>query len=225
MARRRRRPTKPDYSTWVAAAAPPGRARPRGAKCWVGLDRSQRELQRAVELGRSTLLRGDITRLPIGDRSTDVVTSSMAMMLVHPIDVALGEIRRSLRDAGELRLLLPTPSPLTMPTGWPISASSGQRAPPRSSRRPPSERTPGTRSSPPGSLCSRMNVVRFDRDCPTRVTAEAGHNSGTDRRVARGPSSKNPSARCASGSLVSCGRCSIAEGTNLPRLELCGIDK
>lgn len=92
-----------------------GPARPRGAKCWVGLDRSQRELQRAVELGRSTLLCGDITQLPIGDRSIDVVTSSMAMMLVHPIDVALGEIRRVLRDAGELHLLLPTPSPLTMP--------------------------------------------------------------------------------------------------------------
>lgn len=91
-----------------------GPARPPGAACWVGLDRSPRELQRAAELGRSALLRGDITHLPVRDGRVDVVTSSMAMMLVHPIDVALGEIRRVLGDAGELRLLLPTSSPLTM---------------------------------------------------------------------------------------------------------------
>lgn len=90
-----------------------GPARPARATRWVGVDRSPRELQRAVELGRSTVLRGDITQLPIGDGSNDVVTSSMAMMLVHPIDVALGEIGRVLRHAGELRLLLPTRSPLT----------------------------------------------------------------------------------------------------------------
>ncbi len=91
-----------------------GPARPAHATHWVGLDRSQKELQRAVELGRTALLRGDMTRLPIADRSVDVVTSSMAMMLIHPIDVALREIRRVLRDAGELRLLLPTRSPLTL---------------------------------------------------------------------------------------------------------------
>ncbi len=91
-----------------------GPARPPGAARWVGLDRSARELQRAAELRRGSLLRGDITQLPIGDRSVDVVTSSMTMMLVHPIDVALREIRRVLRDSGELRLLLPTSSPLTM---------------------------------------------------------------------------------------------------------------
>ncbi|MEO6629026.1 MAG: class I SAM-dependent methyltransferase [Aquihabitans sp.] len=90
-----------------------GPARSAGATHWVGVDRSPRELERAVELGRDRVLRGDITQLPIGDRSIDVVTSSMAMMLVHPIDVALGEIRRVLRDAGELRLLLPARSPLT----------------------------------------------------------------------------------------------------------------
>ncbi len=91
-----------------------GPARPAGATRWVGLDLSLRELRRAAELGRGGLLLGDITELPIADRSIDVLTSSMAMMLVQPIDVALGEIRRVLSDVGELRLLLPTRSPLTV---------------------------------------------------------------------------------------------------------------
>lgn len=93
-----------------------GPAKPAGSDQWVGLDLSMGELERAVALGRTTVLRGDMTRLPIADRCVDVVTSSMAMMLVQPIDVALGEIRRVLRDHGELRLLVPTPTPrpLTM---------------------------------------------------------------------------------------------------------------
>jgi SAM-dependent methyltransferase len=90
-----------------------GPAQPPTATRWVGLDRSRGELQRAVELGRDTLLQGDITQLPIAERTVDVVTSSMAMMLVHPIEQALSEIRRVLRNGGELRLLLPTPTPLT----------------------------------------------------------------------------------------------------------------
>jgi SAM-dependent methyltransferase len=91
-----------------------GPARPGQATRWVGVDRSSKELQRAVELGRSAVVCGDITQLPVGDASHDVVTSSMSMMLVQPIDVAVGEIARVLRHAGELRLLLPTRSPLTM---------------------------------------------------------------------------------------------------------------
>ena len=91
-----------------------GPARPAGATSWVGLDRSDRELLRAAKLGRGALVRGDITELPIDDQSVDVVTSSMAMMLVEPIDEALGEIRRVLRNGGELRLLLPAAAPLTM---------------------------------------------------------------------------------------------------------------
>lgn len=90
-----------------------GPARPQRATRWIGLDRSQGELQRAQQLDRGILLRGDITRLPIADRSIDVVTSSMAMMLVNPIDEALAEIHRVLRGSGELRLLLPTSTPLT----------------------------------------------------------------------------------------------------------------
>lgn len=90
-----------------------GAARPPAARRWVGLDRSQGELRRAAELGRPSLARGDITRLPVAGDSIDVVTCSMAMMLVHPIDQALGEIRRVLHSSGELRLLLPASAPLT----------------------------------------------------------------------------------------------------------------
>lgn len=88
-----------------------GPAKPADSTHWAGLDLSMGELERAVALGRSAVLRGDITRLPIVDGGLDVVTSSMAMMLVQPIDVALGEIRRVLSDHGELRLLVPTPTP------------------------------------------------------------------------------------------------------------------
>jgi SAM-dependent methyltransferase len=90
-----------------------GPARPSGIDRWLGLDLSAGELRRAAELGRASLVRGDITRLPVASGSVDLVTSSMAMMLVHPLERALGEITRVLTGNGELRLLLPTPAPLT----------------------------------------------------------------------------------------------------------------
>jgi SAM-dependent methyltransferase len=90
-----------------------GPARPTGAHRWVGLDRSVGELRRARETGRSAVVLGDATRLPIADGTVDVVTCSLALMLVRPLDEALAEIHRSLRDGGQLRLLLPTPGPLT----------------------------------------------------------------------------------------------------------------
>jgi SAM-dependent methyltransferase len=88
-----------------------GPARPESADRWVGIDRSAGELRRAANQGRGPLLRGDVTRLPIADACADVATSSMAMMLVRPLDAALQEVVRVLRPGGELRLLLPTPTP------------------------------------------------------------------------------------------------------------------
>lgn len=88
-------------------------ARPADARRWVGLDRSAGELHLARESGRGEVIRSDATMLPIVDGSVDVVTCSMALMLVRPLGAALAEIRRVLRGNGELRLLLPTPSPLT----------------------------------------------------------------------------------------------------------------
>jgi SAM-dependent methyltransferase len=86
-------------------------ARPEGAQRWAGLDRSHDELDRAAALDRGPLVRADMTTLPIADASVDVVTCSMAMMLVQPLDAALREVGRVLRPGGELRLLVPTPGP------------------------------------------------------------------------------------------------------------------
>ncbi len=88
-------------------------AKPKNAARWVGIDRSMTELRRAQQLGRTTILCGDATCLPIADRSVDIVTCSMALMLVHPPDLALREIHRILHPNGELRLLLPARTPLT----------------------------------------------------------------------------------------------------------------
>jgi SAM-dependent methyltransferase len=90
-----------------------GPARPLDPTHWVGLDRSTEELRRARDGGRSTLVLGDVTSLPIPNGSVDVVTCSMALMLVRPLGPALEEIHRVLRPSGELRLLLATPTPLT----------------------------------------------------------------------------------------------------------------
>ncbi len=90
-----------------------GPARPADALRWVGLDRSVGELHRAQEVGKSAVILGDASRLPIADGTVDVVTCSLALMLIRPLDDALREIHRVLREGGELRLLLPTPGPLT----------------------------------------------------------------------------------------------------------------
>lgn len=91
-----------------------GPARPAGLERWLGLDLSAGELGRAAELDRGPLVRGDITQLPVASGSVDLVTSSMSLMLVHPLDRALAEITRVLTAPGELRLLLPARAPLTV---------------------------------------------------------------------------------------------------------------
>lgn len=90
-----------------------GPTQPAGGPGWVGLDRSAGELRRAQETGRRAVILGDATRLPIADGTVDVAICSMALMLVRPLGDALGEIHRILRGNGQLRLLLPTPGPLT----------------------------------------------------------------------------------------------------------------
>lgn len=89
-----------------------GPARPSGAQHWVGLDRSEAELRRARSDGRQTVLRGDATSLPVPDATFDVVTYSMGLMLVQPLDRALGEVSRALLPDGRLLLLLPAGRPL-----------------------------------------------------------------------------------------------------------------
>lgn len=91
-----------------------GPARPDGALRWVGLDRSVAELARARVAGRTAVARADAGSLPVPTGAADVVTCSMAMMLVRPLDAALAEVARVLRPGGELRLLLPARRPLTL---------------------------------------------------------------------------------------------------------------
>ncbi len=64
----------------------------------------------------------------------------MSLMLVRPLDEALGEIHRVLRHDGQLRLLLPTYAPLTATDRWHYaqlfwSARSTTKFPPTPLRR------------------------------------------------------------------------------------------
>lgn len=81
---------------------------------WVGLDRAADELREAARLGRRPLIRADMAQLPVATGSRDVVTCSMALMLAHPVEDVLGEIRRALTSIGELHLLLPARAPLSL---------------------------------------------------------------------------------------------------------------
>ena len=95
-----------------------GPARPAGAARWVGVDRSAAELHAAQQAARSAVVLGDATRLPVADGAADVVVCSLSLMLVHPLDAALVEIRRVLGRRGQLRLLLPARAPLTVIDRW-----------------------------------------------------------------------------------------------------------
>jgi len=87
--------------------------RPLTGTGWVGLDANISEVasSRHDTHGRTVL--ADLGRLPVAGQSIDVVTCSMALMLIDPIDRALAELRRTLRPNGLVRILLPTTGPLT----------------------------------------------------------------------------------------------------------------
>ena len=89
-----------------------GPAMPAGADRWTGIDRSEPELRRARTSGRPTVILGDATMLPLPGGTIDIVTCSMALMLVRPLDRCLAEIARVLRPGGRLVLLLPSRGPL-----------------------------------------------------------------------------------------------------------------
>jgi demethylmenaquinone methyltransferase / 2-methoxy-6-polyprenyl-1,4-benzoquinol methylase len=52
-----------------------------------------------------SLVRGDATRIPVGDRSVDAVTVAFGMRNVEESEVACDEIRRVLRPGGRLAVL------------------------------------------------------------------------------------------------------------------------
>jgi SAM-dependent methyltransferase len=96
----------------VACGSAPMRRALQGA-CWVGVDRSAAELGRAAADGAGPLVRADAANLPVSAGTVEVVVCSMTLMIIEPLEAALGEAARALRQGGLLVALLPGTSPLT----------------------------------------------------------------------------------------------------------------
>jgi SAM-dependent methyltransferase len=78
----------------------------------VGIDLSPAELALAAERGPGPWVRGDALKLPIRDGAVDVVTSSMGLVVVRPLEGLLTEITRVLRPGGVLAAIAPAVRPL-----------------------------------------------------------------------------------------------------------------
>jgi SAM-dependent methyltransferase len=85
-----------------------------GYATYLGVDLSAAELDRARDLGRGPVVRGDARALPVRDQSTDTVLASMGLMLVRPLTQAVAEIARVLRPGGTVAVLLPSARPLRL---------------------------------------------------------------------------------------------------------------
>lgn len=81
---------------------------------WLGVDRSESELRVASVKGARPLVQGEMTQLPLVSECTDVVVSSMSMMLVDDSSAAIGEVARILRRGGTARFLIPSRAPLSV---------------------------------------------------------------------------------------------------------------
>lgn len=79
---------------------------------WFGLDVSQAELARAHSRGARPLLCADASHLPFASGVFDAVICSMAIMMLQPLASVLCEIRRVLRDGGQVAFMLPGSLPL-----------------------------------------------------------------------------------------------------------------
>jgi SAM-dependent methyltransferase len=77
----------------------------------VGVDRSEGELTRARWASAPALLtRAEATALPVGEGTADALTISLALMLLTPLEVVLGEAARVLRQGGILAATVPVRS-------------------------------------------------------------------------------------------------------------------
>ena len=109
---------------WLVEAVPPGSATVVDLACGsgpvarllpgarvVGIDQSAGELAVARAVSPSALLvRARATALPVADGAADAVVSSMALMLLAPLDAVLGEVRRVLRAGGTFAATVPVRS-------------------------------------------------------------------------------------------------------------------
>jgi SAM-dependent methyltransferase len=88
-----------------------GRRESRG---YIGVDFSIAELRVASRRGVGPLVRADAGRLPLADASVDVAVCSMALQILTPLPVVLGEVARVLRPGGLLVAMIPVSAPLTV---------------------------------------------------------------------------------------------------------------
>ena len=99
----------------AAGSGPMSRVLAQPGRIVVGVDLSAAELALAAERGPGPWVQGDALRLPFRDGSVDVVTSSMGLVVVRPLEQLLTEITRVLRPGGVLAAIAPTVRPLGPP--------------------------------------------------------------------------------------------------------------
>ena len=81
---------------------------------YLGIDLSVAELRKAREAGRAQVILADATRIPLAANSMDGAISSMAMMLVSPIELALSETFRVIKPGAVFAFTRPSIAPF-----WP----------------------------------------------------------------------------------------------------------
>jgi ubiquinone/menaquinone biosynthesis C-methylase UbiE len=79
---------------------------------YLGIDLSFAELHKARQLDRKHLISANAIRLPLPSDSMGAVISSMAMMLVTPIEKAFDETYRVLKEGGSFTFIRPSAYPL-----------------------------------------------------------------------------------------------------------------
>ena len=79
---------------------------------YLGIDLSPSELRKAQDAGREKVILADATNIPLAANSTEVTLSSMAIMLVTPIELAISEAHRVLKPNGIFAITLPSKTPI-----------------------------------------------------------------------------------------------------------------
>jgi SAM-dependent methyltransferase len=96
----------------ACGSGPMSRELARPGRMVVGLDRSEHELALAAEDDPGPWVQADGLRLPFRDSSVDVVTSSLGLVVVQPMNEVLSEVARVLRPGGVLAGIAPALRPL-----------------------------------------------------------------------------------------------------------------
>jgi SAM-dependent methyltransferase len=78
---------------------------------YLGIDLSLSELQKAQQAGRKHLILADATQLPLPANSIEAAISSMAMMLVKPVELAFSETYRVLKPGAVFAFTRPRATP------------------------------------------------------------------------------------------------------------------